>query len=313
MNDATYSDQLSDIDMELMISYSRRDAAEVDSILTDLKLYGLQTWKDTSNMQPGEDWRSTLLKKPTTVDGFIPFLSANYVESDMCRMELFLARATDRQIFPIMLTECWEKLDTEEETKHISALFAARMEPLKIVSLPVTRKQMLERFARDVERKTMDTPKNETNVYISYPDQMGLFATQIRNQIATDEIKPWIATLDCEFGSDWRKSQVDAMKSAKVHVIVVSEDFLDRPVDVLRTEVLMSESLGIEILGVETPDLQDGNLRAQVYDRLASNDVFRRVTRLNWYKEAELGKLKDDIYSLIPKPKKGLRRILPFH
>jgi hypothetical protein len=167
--------------MNIMISYSRRDGAEVDAIVSELARYGLHMWKDTSHMQPGEDWRATLLKKPRSVDGFIPFLSKQYVDSSICRMELFLARATDRNIFPIMLTECWGWLDTKEETKYLSALFAARMEALRIVSLPVTREQMIERFARDGKRKISSSKRPDTNVYVSYPGQAGPFATRIRN------------------------------------------------------------------------------------------------------------------------------------
>jgi hypothetical protein len=44
----------------------------------------------------------------------------------MCRMELFLARAADRNIFPIMLTECWGLLDTQEETKYVSAMLVGQ-------------------------------------------------------------------------------------------------------------------------------------------------------------------------------------------
>jgi hypothetical protein len=118
--------------MTIMISYSRRDSKEVDDILACLAKFDLPVWRDTTNMEPGEEWRATLLKKPTTVDAFIPFLSENYVDSAPCRMELFLARATERHIFPVMLTECWDYLDTKEETKYISALSAARTQALKM-------------------------------------------------------------------------------------------------------------------------------------------------------------------------------------
>ncbi len=287
--------------MNIMVSYSRRDDAEVKAVLSELAQYGLLPWKDTSDMQPGEDWRATLLKKPRSVDGFIPFLSKHYVDSSMCRMELFLARATERNIFPIMLTECWKWLDTKEETKHLSALFVAQVDALTIVSLPVTRGQMLERFARDVRRRISNSGKPDTNVYVSYPSQAGAFATRIRNGISDRQIKPWIATLDCEFGSDWRKSQVDAMMRAKVHIVIVSRDFLDADVDVLRTEILMSESLGIEVLGVEASELEDADLHAQVYDQLKRDEVFQRITRLNWYKESQLDQLRANISSRLAK------------
>jgi hypothetical protein len=137
--------------MNIMISYSHDDTEKVDAIQSCLeRFFGGPVWRDTTHIGPGEDWRETLLKKPTTVDAFIPFLSENYVNSEICRMELFLARATERHILPIMLTECWNYLDAKEETKHISTLFAARMQALKIVSLPVTKEQLLERFSQDI-------------------------------------------------------------------------------------------------------------------------------------------------------------------
>jgi hypothetical protein len=166
---------------------------------------------------------------------------------------------------------------------------------------------MLERFARDVKSKISNSRRPDTNVYVSYPGQAGPFATRIRSGISDRQIKPWIATLDCEFGSDWRKSQVDAMKRAVAHIIIIGKDFLDSNVDVLRTEVLMSEALGIEILGVEAPELEDADLKAQVFDRLRRDDIFQRITKLNWYNESRLGQLRERISSRLAERKSASR------
>jgi hypothetical protein len=283
--------------MNIMISYSHNDAEKVDTIQTCLeRFFGGPVWRDTTHMGPGEDWRETLLKKPTTVDAFIPFLSENYVNSEICRMELFLARATERHIFPVMLTECWDCLDTKEETKHISALFAARMQALKIVSLPVTKEQLLERFSQDIISTINNSNRTAYNTYISYPGQSGPFATHIRNRLRDVKIKPWIATLDCRFGSDWRKSQVNAMVMAKAHIIVISSEFVKSNNDVLQTEILMSESLGLPIFGVEEPELKELKEHSRVSSFLRNGEqVFRRITNRNWYKEKDLDKLKEDI------------------
>jgi len=286
--------------MSIMISYSRSDTKEVDGILSCLALSGISVWKDTIDMEPGEDWRATLLKKPATVDTFIPFLSENYVNSEMCRMELFLARATGRHIFPVMLTECWDYLDTKEETKYISALFAARMQVLRIVSLPVTREQMLARLAHDIKSKVDNTRKRACNTYISYPGQSGPFATNIYDRLADGKIRPWIATLDCQFGSDWRKSQVEAMMAARAHIIVISRELLRSNNDVVKTEILMSESLGLRIFGVEEPELRDSQEHSRVFSFLKDgNEVFRRIPKFNWYNEGDLEKLKRDLLSEI--------------
>jgi hypothetical protein len=45
----------------IMISYSRRDRAEVDSVLSKLARYGWHAWKDT-DLQP-EDWRANASKE----------------------------------------------------------------------------------------------------------------------------------------------------------------------------------------------------------------------------------------------------------
>jgi hypothetical protein len=282
--------------MKIMISYSRCDTKEVEAILPYLNQFGISVWRDTNDIQPGVDWRDVLLKKPTSVDAFIPFLSENYVDSEICRMELFLARATERPIFPVMLTECWDYLDTKEETKYISAPFAARMQALKIVSVHVTKEQMLKRFVEDITSTIANTKRTTYNAYISFPGQSGPFATHIRNKLADAEIRPWIATLDCKFGTDWRKSQVEAMRMAAVHVIVISTEFVKRNNDVLKTEVLMSESLGLTILGVEEPELKDPEEHSRVYLFLRDGDeVFRRIVRRSWYKDKDLDKLKQDV------------------
>ena len=101
------------------------------------------------------------------------------------------------------------------------------------------------------------------------------------------------------------------MKGAGVHIVIVGKDFLERNVDVLRTEVLMSESLDIEILGVEAPELKDPRVHTQVFEWLARDEIFRRITKLVWYKETQLEQLKTKILLNLAK-KKGVFGRLSF-
>jgi hypothetical protein len=82
------------------------------------------------------------------------------------------------------------------------------------------------------------------------------------------------------------------MSKSRAHVVVISDDFLHKN-EVLRTEVLMSESLGIETFGVVSDEL-NGNQRLenQVYTRLASGeDAFRRLTARQWYRPDDVTRI----------------------
>lgn len=89
--------------MTIMISYSRLDKKEVDAIVSDLKATGLKTWQDITDMKPGDEWRQILLRQPMTVNAFIPFLSGNYVNSEMCRLEYFRQEAQIVKYFQFFL------------------------------------------------------------------------------------------------------------------------------------------------------------------------------------------------------------------
>ena len=162
---------------------------------------------------------------------------------------------------------------------------------------------MLERLAHDIKFKLNNKRKIAFNAYISYPGQSGPFATDICNRLVGGKIKPWIATLNCPFGSDWRRSQVEAMTSARVHIIVISKEFLRSNNDVLRTEVLVSGvSLALQIFGVEEPELKDRQVHSDVYSFLRDGDeAFRRIAKFNWYRDDDLHKLKLDILAEIRK------------
>ena len=283
--------------MTVMISYSSADWTLVEPVVDVLRRRKLPIWLDREKIPSGAPWRQVLLRTPQSVHAFVPFLSANYVDSEPCRMELFLARASERPILPVMLEECWERLLEREETKNISMLFAARLQALSSVSLPMTREEVIERLVSAITNTIHPKQKALNNAYISYPDKAGPFATRIRQDLASTAIRPWVATLDCMVGDDWRRAQVQAMSRSRAHIFVVSSDLL-RKNEVLRTELLMSESLGIETFGVKSDELSnDKRLHDQVYTHLKNGeDAFRRITVCKWYPPSEVRtKLRRDV------------------
>jgi hypothetical protein len=269
--------------MTAMISYSRADWRRVKPVVTFLKNGGVPVWLDRDEIQPNAPWRSVLLRTPKNIDAFVPFLSDSYIASEMCRMELFLARSFDRPIFPVMLDECWERLDSQEETKYIASIFAARLGAQKLVGLSTTRKEILNRLLRAIQNRLSKASPRGHNAYISYPGSAE-FATKVHAALSDEEIRPWIATMNCEVGDDWRKVQVQAMAKAKAHVVIISEDFLNAN-DVLRTEVLMAEALQLPTFCVKAPPLDaDEGLSSRVYNHIANGAfAYRRLVERQWY------------------------------
>ena len=286
--------------MPVMISYSHEDWPAVEPVVELLKVNGIDVWIDRERIKPDMVWRLELLKAPQTTDGLICFMSQNYIASDMCRMELLLARNFDKPVYPVMLEECWQDLEKTEETRHLSMILASRLGALRVVGLDCERDEVLKRLVRAVKRQFLtETPDIQPNVYISYPDGTAEFATGMYSALNTAPIHPWIATMNCEVGEDWRKSQTQAMSKVKVNVIVLSEGFVldDYRSEVLRTETLMAEAFELPTLCVLSPSLDaDRKLRNQVFTKLASQQAFRRLTERQWFSSTQIdAELKAEI------------------
>lgn len=266
-----------------MISYSHADWGRVEPVVAFLKDAGVETWVDRENLKAFVDWRLDLLRMPRVADVFVPFISDNYLASEMCRMELFLARSFERPVLPVMLDECWTALDSWEETTHLARVFMARLGSQRLVGRQFEREEILQRLLCGIELALGKRAPEPRNVFISFPNGCADFATQLHARIASATCKPWVATLDCEVGDDWRQAQVQAMGHAKAHVVVVSEDYL-APQQALRTEILTSEALELPTLCVCTPELSaDAARMGAVYSHLQNGEQsLRRLTVRQW-------------------------------
>ncbi len=98
------------------ISYARADAAEVDRLQGKLEAAGVQVWRDTKDLGPGEDWRSGIRRAITdNAMVFIACFSSQSAErpASYQREELQLAidvlrmrSPDDRWFIPVRLDDC---------------------------------------------------------------------------------------------------------------------------------------------------------------------------------------------------------------
>lgn len=91
---------------QVFISYSRRDADIVESIVTQLEAEGIQVWLDREAIKPGQQWRKQIVEAIDTAEAFILNLSPNSGASDNVLKELNLAEeALEPFILPVMLSD----------------------------------------------------------------------------------------------------------------------------------------------------------------------------------------------------------------
>ena len=276
--------------MRIMVSYNRGEWAEVKEVIDLLRGEALPFWIDREALSAGADWRAELLRTARIAEAFVPFLSPRYANSPMCRMELLMARSFKRPIFPVMLEECWDELRAQEETSFVSSLTVARLGAEQLYGLKINRTDLIERLRGALQNCLNPPSRPRPNVYISYPSASARFATQIHDALSkSHELRPWVATQDCEIGADWRESQIEALTQCSVHVTVASGG-LNRENQVLRTEILLSEALGHATFTVEDPELEyDLALKADVYERLERDPAFRRLVEKQWFEASEIG------------------------
>jgi hypothetical protein len=270
--------------MNVVISYRnlKEDHAFVEKLDAHLKKQGIHLWIDNERMKPGLPWRPQLLEQLKSCDACVAVLSPGYLASEVCRMEIFIARSFGRQIIPVMLDDCFSALRDHEETKGLEDVFMMRMFRLSAVGLPMTESDVLVRLADALVPRP--SPAGSVRpVYISYTTKDAEFATEVARGLAARDVPTWIATLDVRVGENWRDAQARAMMRASAHVVVLDENIVKQ--NVLRTEILLSEALGLNTLAVLPPRLikDSAEEKSMRQDLRHSDQTYRRLDDTQYF------------------------------
>jgi|GEM_PF-1733781 len=284
----------------VMISYRSLDKSFVTELKTELQREGIAPWVDEEQIKPGMKWRNEILNAPRLCDACLLVLSPEYLESEHCRMEVFIARSFGRPIIPVMLRDCFSSLDKYDETQGLANLFMMLMFRLSCVGLPITQEEALKRVVEGVSFALIRKPCSKKDVYISYASKDAELATNIAQLLETKGISAWVATTGVYVGENWRDAQVRAMMNASVHIIILDEDMMGS--NFLRTEILLSEARELETVTVLPPRLH-GNISEirNLMDKLDRSDrTYRRLTELQYFTcEQGVDLLIDKLYNFL--------------
>jgi hypothetical protein len=259
----------------VMISYRTPHRATADEISAALDAAGLSPWLDYKGIKPGEKWRTELLKQVRFCHTFVALLSTDYLESEHCRMEIFIARSRGCAVLPVALDDCFDQFDKYEETKGLADTFLVRLYRLSVVGLRITRAEAIQRIVDAA--KTAGRPPVPKAVYVSYCNNEADVATNIAAQLERHGVPAWVATRDCRVGDNWRQAQARGVMNASLQVVVLDETIANA--NVLRTEILLGEAFGLPVVTVLGKRLaQDADAVSKVMEQLRAADItYRRV------------------------------------
>jgi hypothetical protein len=269
--------------MNVMLSYRSTDAEFMEELATHLRKEGIKPWIDREGIPPATRWRDELLNELRSCDKFIAVLSPSYLQSEHCRMEVFIARSFGRPILPVMTEDCFSALRDHEETKGLEDIFMMRIYRLNAVGLPITREDAFRRISGSLLHLPSEKRGRCQPVYVSYSTPDGDFATTLAHALNERGIATWIATLDISVGENWRDAQARAMMQASSHLVVLDENMVHQ--NVLRTEILLSEARGLPTFTILPPRLnkEQSKVRGLLDDLDSSDQTYRRLAATQYF------------------------------
>lgn len=258
--------------MKVMVSYRAPDRTLAVEVYTFLKQAGHAVWID-QDMRTGAQWRVEFLDKVRTSDICVPIITSSYLQSEHCRLELFVARSYGQKIFHVMAEDCWADLEKYEETKGLSRIQGIKLYNMRSVGLPISKDEMLGRLARALQDPNRH---RRYGVYVSFFSENAVLATAIARQLISENIPTWIATLDATVGMDWRNEQAHAMLSSACHLVLMRPGVTKN--EFLKTEAMLSEAAGIPLYTALEPEFADEQSIAQLNAELRDAEItFRRL------------------------------------
>lgn len=107
---------------KIFIAYARKDATFAEKLQSALAARGLDTYFDTADIQPGENWRDRLEDLIAAADSVVFVLSPDSVASPICEWEVDKAEALGKRVFPVV----WRPVDpahTPEQLARINWIY----------------------------------------------------------------------------------------------------------------------------------------------------------------------------------------------
>ncbi|MFT2010972.1 toll/interleukin-1 receptor domain-containing protein [Pontibacter sp. 13R65] len=272
------------MDTYTFISYSKDDTEIVSEIISKLEAKNIKIWHDGS-IKSGEDWKKEIFTGIINCDSMIVCLSDGYINSTMCRMEIFLAQCYNKKILPIMIKEeCWNELHSFRELSSIQDLSVVNLVRNIIFGLKVSEADQINKLVASINNE-IDPRFVNCELFISYRAQDALYATRVAEDLFQSGINTWIATLSYNPGENWQSSQWEALMKVQGLVVILSKEVAKS--EYIRKEILIAKTRGIPIYPVlvDDPRIESADFLREINRELDDTKSFemREINEIQWF------------------------------
>ena len=208
-------------EQNIFISYSRDDRAFVERLSGDLRRFGLDTWVDVENIEPGSRWDKALNRALQESTALIFVLSQNMVESRWVLAELqHFASAGSKAIFPVII----ENIDSSQVPAAIRDIQWADFRHSYDHGL----RTLLWAFGIDPAAAPTEKARSPKSVskgyaFISYTLEDDEFVTALREFLGENGYAYWdYDESDRDYGAQFLLELESRIKEATITLSIVS-------------------------------------------------------------------------------------------
>lgn len=205
------------------ISYARRDQQFVEKVSTDLQRAGIRVWRDTEQIQPGQQWQRAIEDALTNAVALLYVSSQQSRSSGWMQHELLAFFRTGKLIIPIILDDVGEHSLPSELQQFQWIDFRE--------SYDDSIRKLLSVFPSDFKSKTPIASTDEQSkgyVFISYADEDSDFVEQLRGFLTKRKYGYWdYAESDRNYHTQFVRELEGVIIDAVATLSVLSEAWKD--------------------------------------------------------------------------------------
>lgn len=277
---------------QVFISYHSTDLAFVRRLDSDLLKRGIQASIDT-RFAPGQSRHWTIKEQILASDCVITCLSPQYLEDEFSRTQLFMARAYEKRVLPILVAPF-----TPGQSPRIDLLTAGQkyshaikgIEELDIADFsgayPVwglgSYEKNFERLVDVIQPIPKPTPLNSKLIYVSYNWKDEPFAMRLAKDLELARGNVWIDKRKIPIGSLWRSAMYEGLQKADYFIVCLNPDAARS--ENVNHEVLVANMRKIPIYPVVSEDMyRRPDLMAELKNALNESSEMKSLLDPVWF------------------------------
>jgi hypothetical protein len=304
------------IPRQVLIGYHEADSELVYRLDEDLIKRGIKVWLDIRDIKSGQSRRKATYEGIVNSDCFLACLSPQFLEDDFCRTQLFLARAYNKQILPVLISDFPPEQNAipkliEAGQQYMHALKG--IEDLYILDFSGSYgrdqgsyEKNFAQLVNAIQPVPKPSPLNAELFYFSYSVHDTDFANLLARDIELARGVVWFFNLSTQAGENWREAMYRGLRTAHRFVICLSPEAVHS--EHVKHELLIARMRNLPIYPVISERIYDDQkLMKDLRIELERSVDLNFLSDLKWYAP------DPDYQSLLTSLKKSTGLIEPEH